>query len=139
MKNNDGFNPQVDFEPRIEAFWRVGGFHPDQETYDKRSKDVEVHKKELKNNRFAKRKIEEEPDDTVGHFIQYLGHPVLQLRHEKPLKPLEPRPVSTNSEEQGELREPNLTHIPVSKYDPGFYGLEKIRRHGTNIPGRSDQ
>lgn len=103
---------------------------------------MEDHKKELKNNRFAKRKMEEEPDDVVGHFIQYLGHPVLQLRHENPLKPLEPRPASSVSEGQGNTqsapREPNLTHIPVVKYDPGFYGLEKIRRHGTNIPGRPD-
>lgn len=124
----------------MEAFWRVGGFHPDQETYNSRKKDIEDHKKDLKNDRFAKRKIQEEPDDPVGHFIQYLGHPLLQLRHADPLKPLEPRPSPVSSKEGREetktaLRDPALAHIPVLKYDPGFYGLEKIRRHGTNIPG----
>lgn len=118
---------QIDFEPRLEAFWRVGGFFPDQETYNERKKDKEDHEKELKQNRFAKRKFEEEPEDVVGHFIQYFGHPVLQLRGTKPLKPF-----SVDS-----LPLPDLSKVPAVRYDPGFYGLEKQRRHGTNIPGKS--
>ncbi|XP_046685245.1 uncharacterized protein LOC124370984 [Homalodisca vitripennis] len=136
------YETEIDFEPRIEAFWRVGGFHPDQQTYDERKKDKEDHEKELKTNRFAKRKIKEEPDDLVGHFIQYIGQPILQLRSSRPLRPLEPRlsSTSTTAIEEGVTSvkphlTPDLSQVPVLRYDPGFYGLEKIRRHGTNIPG----
>lgn len=110
----------------MEAFWRVGGFYPNQETYNERKKDKEKHEKELKQNRFAKRKIEEDPEDTVGHFIQYFGHPVLQLRAHQPLMPFL----------DSSLPQPDLSKVPVIRYDPGFYGLEKIRRHGTNVPGK---
>jgi len=131
------FDTEIDFEPRIEAFWRVGGFYPDDETYNERLKDKETHKKELKNNRHAKRKIQEEPEDLVGHFIQYVGTPVLQLRHSLPLRPLElkSQPEPSTEQEADVTRDPDLKQVPVLRYDPGFYDLEKIRRHGTNIPG----
>uniref|UniRef100_A0A1B6LLN1 28S ribosomal protein S30, mitochondrial n=1 Tax=Graphocephala atropunctata TaxID=36148 RepID=A0A1B6LLN1_9HEMI len=138
------YETEIDFEPRIEAFWRVGGFYPDQKTFEDRKKDKEDHEKDLKTNRYAKRKIQEEPEDLVGHFIQYLGQPILQLRSSRPLKPLETRlPLAHTS--ATEVTEgvtsskphlmPDLSRVPVLRYDPGFYGLEKIRRHGTNIPG----
>ncbi|XP_054286399.1 uncharacterized protein LOC129002546 [Macrosteles quadrilineatus] len=123
------YHTEVDFEPRIEAFWRVGGFYPDNETYKKRVKDKEDYEKELEKNRHAKRKNEEDPDDLVGHFIQYIGTPVLQLRHPQPLRLLEWQSSETANSEF------DLQHVPSLRYDPGFYGLEKIRRHGTNIPG----
>lgn len=110
----------------------MGGFYPSQETYDERKKDIEDYKKELKTNRHAKRKLTEEPEDLVGHFIQYTGQPLLQLRTSKPLRPLDPQKnISTDSD-----MEPDLKQVPVVRTDPGFYGLEKIKRHGTNIPGR---
>lgn len=106
----------MDYEPRQEAFWCVGGFYPSDEEYNKRKE-----KKELS---------EEELNEKVEHWIQYLGSPVIQVRHALPLDILDTNGISNEQEEK------SLNVAFAECYDPSLtYGLEFNRRFGTNIPG----
>jgi len=105
----------VDYKPRLEAFWLVGGFHPSEEMIEEREKE----KKTL---------TDEEKKAPVEHWIQYLGRPSIQVRSSLPLEILD-TDVATAEDD-------NITKIPVANYDPPLtYGIEKKRRFGTNIPG----
>lgn len=64
---------QVDYDPRFEAFWRVGGFHL--------SKEDEALRK-------AKEIPKELIDLPIDRFMQYFGSPLLQLRSKLPLPAL---------------------------------------------------
>ncbi len=64
---------QVDYEPRCEAFWRVGGFYLTEE-------DRKLRK--------AKEIDESLLEDPIDRFFQYYGAPVLQLRNKLLLPPL---------------------------------------------------
>lgn len=101
---------QIDYDPRVEAFWVVGGMEPTNWTVKSRKgqswlKDM-VNAPENRN-------------------IQYVGYPVLQLRHAEPLCPII---------ELSESENPDLT-VPYFQYDPRVLGLQLQRRHGTSIPG----
>lgn len=140
---------QIDYEPRLEAFWKVGGFNPDEETYSKRKKDKKDTEKEAKKlaykNEIANEKIVE-PDEPVDHWIQYFGTPILQLRHNLPLLPLAQLPQLSskgeNEERKGESEEisgqaPVVYEVTSYKYDPTYFGYEFDLMHGTNIPGKN--
>lgn len=130
---------EIDYEPRLEAFWKVGGFHPDDETYNKRKKDKKDAEKEAKKS-ILKKEIDStkfvEPDESVDHWIQYFGTPILQLRHSLPLRPLVQLPqLSSESDPATSGQTPVVHEVTEYKYDPNFYGFQSDLRHGTNIPG----
>ncbi|XP_071449640.1 large ribosomal subunit protein mL65 [Hetaerina americana] len=101
---------QVDYEPRIEAFWAAGGMEPSYSTWKSR-KNIEW--------------LSSLADDPVDRYIQYEGFPILQVRHPLPLPPVVDLQTSTNPEYE----------VPHFKYDPRVIGISLQRRHGTNIPG----
>lgn len=61
---------QIDFEPRLESFWRVGGFY-----------NTENDRKLRKEKNVDSSMIE----DNVDRFFVYYGRPILQLRSKQPL------------------------------------------------------
>ena len=150
---------QVDFDPRLEAFWRVGGFHPTKE-------DRELRK--------AKQLAEFMIDAPIDRFFQYFGSPLLQLRSKLPLSALPelnwqvPADVEDETSASSELlssseqpsleKEPSLpeseavaksedgneaveeSHIyPLQsyRYRPDTYlQIKRERIHGAVIPGK---
>lgn len=131
---------EIDYEPRLEAFWKVGGFYPDQETYNKRKKDKEDAEKEAKKMVLKKENIKKpvEPDELVDYWIQYFGTPILQLRHSLPLLPLAQLPQLSSKGENAQVpseQTPTVYEVTSHKYDPTFYGYQFDLKHGTNIPG----
>ena len=101
---------EVDFEPRVEAFWFAGGIDPPHIL--KQSKEAREFTKEYAN-------------DPVDMPVQYVGSPILQLRHRVPLKEIIPKHESEN---------PELS-IPVYKFDPRVLGYKFEYKHATSIPG----
>ncbi|KAG8225414.1 hypothetical protein J437_LFUL004614 [Ladona fulva] len=101
---------EVDYHPRLEAYWVAGGMEP---TY--------MTRKAKKNFAFMK----EYADLPEDRHIQYVGNPILQLRHAEPLPPRSEFDTSKNVDQD----------IPFFKYDPRVLGLSLNRRHGINIPG----
>lgn len=142
---------QTDYDPRLEAFWKVGNFYPDNETYEKRKEELEKQRDEKK-KKILKTKDPKEiiPEEYVEHWIQYFGEPCIQLRHILPLSPLVHAPLkiidSEKTLDKGETVEKEeivdntkqdlVLPVPKHRYDPGYYGFQQEKRHGTNIPGK---
>ncbi|CAK9809468.1 28S ribosomal protein S30, mitochondrial [Anthophora quadrimaculata] len=101
---------EIDFEPRIEAFWFIGGV--DRSTMSKRSRK----------NISSEEKYINEP---INMPVRYVGSPILQLRHLIPLREFVSLAESTN---------PDLT-VPKFKYDPRVLGYSFAHKHATCIPG----
>ncbi|XP_063368268.1 large ribosomal subunit protein mL65 [Cydia amplana] len=101
---------QVDYDPRHEAFWFVGGVHLSRRVIRKRAEFPWQRDKLL------------EPKNRT---VQYLGKPLLALRGHLPLKPLMPYSEATNPEFQ----------VPKFTYVPQNVGYVMSLRHATNIPG----
>lgn len=103
----------MDYDPRVEAFWSVGGFHPSPEVYNERKENDDL--------------TEEEREELVEHWIQYIGSPIVQMRSALPLDVLD-----TSSLPDSDVSET----VPMFSYDPTLtFNIEQERRHGTNIPG----
>ncbi|XP_046825717.1 28S ribosomal protein S30, mitochondrial [Vespa crabro] len=101
---------QTDFEPRVEAFWLVGGIEPS----GLQSK--------------AKKRIHwmrQYAYDPIDIPVQYYGNSILQTRHNLPLKEI----MSLS-----ECEDSSLT-VPQFKFDPRVLGYTLNRKHATNIPG----
>jgi hypothetical protein len=62
----------------------------------------------------------------IDRWFQYLGSPILHLRHELPL----PAVVEMNESESSDF------DVPFFRYDPKVIGFHDERRMGTNIPGK---
>ncbi|KAJ8714549.1 hypothetical protein PYW07_002774 [Mythimna separata] len=101
---------QIDYDPRHEAFWFVGGIDPSERLVNWR-KQYEWLKDRL--------------HEPVDRPVQYIGTPMLTIRNRQPLKPL----VPYSDAENPEFRVPAVTHVPILT---GYY---ESFRHGTNIPG----
>nr|CAD7428229.1 unnamed protein product [Timema monikensis] len=101
---------QVDYEPRLESFWSLGGLAPPEA---------------MRKSKLGCKWTEDKADEPIDRFIQYLGSPILQLRHEQPLPPL----VDHSEGENPELE------VPLFTLDPRTDGFFQEHRHGTNIPG----
>ncbi|XP_012528781.1 28S ribosomal protein S30, mitochondrial [Monomorium pharaonis] len=101
---------EVDFEPRLEASWFMGGLDPP--SFIKRFR---------KSVPFLKETV----DDPVDLPVQYIGQPVMQLRHKHPLREIIPLSDCEN---------PALD-IPAYKFNPLTLGYTLEMRHLTNIPG----
>nr|CAD7459808.1 unnamed protein product [Timema tahoe] len=108
---------QVDYEPRLESFWSLGGLAPPEAT-----------RKSKLGCKWTKDRADEPVDRFIQYCVvcvQYLGSPILQLRHEQPLPPL----VDHSEGENPELE------VPLFTLDPRTDGFFQDHRHGTNIPG----
>lgn len=129
----------MDYDPRLEAFWRVGGFYPTRDD-KKLRKEKGVSDARL--------------DEYIDRFFQYFGSPILQLRSNLPLPEIQIdeeklKPVKTEVNiALGELDEPTdiitagekaqLNNYPLQeyRYDPKTYlQIPRERIHGAVIPG----
>ncbi|XP_052752185.1 28S ribosomal protein S30, mitochondrial [Galleria mellonella] len=101
---------QVDYDPRHEAFWFVGG--------------VDVPSNVIK---WRKQYpwLKDRLDEPVDRPVQYLGAPFLAMRSHFPLKPI----LEYSEAENPEFKVPKFT------YKPDTVGYFHAYRHGTNIPG----
>lgn len=102
-------NTQVDFDPRIEAFWHFGG--------------LTLLKETIKGRELAR--VKDIIDEPSNRPFQYIGTPLLQLRNHLPLCEILP---------MSDCENPDL-EIPACKYDPRAIGHAVKRRHGTTIAG----
>lgn len=101
---------QTDFEPRVEAFWFVGGIDPS---------GLEI--KSRRKFRWMRDYIY----DSINMPVQYYGKSILHTRHNLPLKEI----MSLS-----ECEDSSLT-VPQFKFDPRVIGYALDRKHATNIPG----
>lgn len=108
-------------EPRLEAFWFLGGINPSQ-------KKLEERKLRTKMTNLCVRKSYLDPslvDGPVNEPIQFCGEPILQLQSRYPL------PSAEDLLEE----DPRAKGIPHVPYEPKNLYLEKKFRHATTIPG----
>ncbi|XP_076230748.1 mitochondrial ribosomal protein S30 [Calliopsis andreniformis] len=101
---------EIDFAPRVEAFWFVGGVKP----------AASIRKSKLQVSW-----MKNHANNPVNIPIQYIGSPILQLRNQLPLKEIIPLHESENSE----------FSVPEFKFYPRILGYQTSYRHGTSIPG----
>ncbi|XP_050425346.1 28S ribosomal protein S30, mitochondrial [Adelges cooleyi] len=115
------FEAQVDYEPRIEAFWNVHGFAATKE-------DEEMRKK--------KNEPEENLKDPVDRWIHYFGQPTIQIRHKLPLPILPTNKLTVATSQSSGSDKFQEYDVPNYDYDPKIYlKLPYERRHGVSIPG----
>lgn len=100
---------EVDQEPRSEASWFMGIEPPP---------NVKKIFSRFEN-------IKEYADEPIDMPVQYLGQPVIHLRHRLPLKEIIPL---------NECENPALD-VPAFKFNPIVLGFPLARRHVTTIPG----
>ncbi|XP_032580726.1 39S ribosomal protein S30, mitochondrial [Drosophila sechellia] len=103
---------EVDYNPRHEAFWAVGGVDPPKNV--QKSKKGREWQKDMAN-------------DSVDRLVQYTGAPYLALRHRKQLSPWKTEAESENLELSKQL--------PRFKHDPRTLGYSTKHQHATNVPG----
>lgn len=100
----------TDIDPRHEAFWFVGGIEP----------PVRIRK--MRQNSWQK----DFADDPVDRNFQYIGKPLLTLRHEYPLE----------SPMQFEQFSPDdISKVPEYRMDPTTAGYSYENRPAVTIPG----
>lgn len=102
---------EVDVDPRHEAFWFVGGISPPKMV------------KTIRGKCSWQRSIRNDP---VNRQFQYIGNPLLTVRHQNPL-PVVGSEVS--------FSEHALKEVPRVSQDPRTIGYSHSYRHGANIPG----
>lgn len=111
---------EVDYNPRLEAFWSVGGFKRSEEEHRVRTEKLE------RDDVPWEWKQEEGYD--LEHWFQYFGDALLHLRSTLPLEKISDSVEMSNDELS------KLNSIE-SRYSPEFHGFEKKRRFGTTVPG----
>ncbi|EDV44712.1 uncharacterized protein Dana_GF19982 [Drosophila ananassae] len=103
---------EIDYNPRHEAFWAVGG--------------VQSTKNVVNSRNGCKWQIKE-ANNSSDRIIQYSGNPYMCLRHHKQLAswktPFESNDVGLSQ------------NLPLFKYDVRCLGYNTEHRHVTNIPG----
>lgn len=100
---------EVDFEPRLEASWFMGSAPTDS----------------LRKFRESIEYLKEHVDDPIDLPVQYIGQPVMHLRHKHPLREIIPLSDCEN---------PALD-VPTFKISPSALTYSLERKHLTNIPG----
>lgn len=98
---------EVNYEPRLEASWFVGGEEPS-------CRDKAVRKKYRRNL-----------DEPKTFPIQYDGQPVIHLRHKHPLREFLPLSECENP----------AFDVPRFNFSAQVLGYKFERQHLTNIPG----
>ncbi|KAL0128903.1 hypothetical protein PUN28_003932 [Cardiocondyla obscurior] len=109
-KNLHLLHAEVDFEPRLEASWVMGGIPPPNK---------------IRKFRESLDFLKETVDDPMNLNVQYIGQPVLHLRHKHPLREIIPL---------SECENPALD-VPTFDFHPKVLAYFMERRHLTNIPG----
>jgi hypothetical protein len=69
--------------------------------------------------------LKDAADEPINRWFQYLGAPMMHLRHELPL------PAVLQMRES----ESPAVDVPFFRYDPKVIGFHDARQLGTNIPG----
>ncbi|XP_058823399.1 large ribosomal subunit protein mL65 [Topomyia yanbarensis] len=105
---------EVDYDPRHEAFWFLGGISPP--SLVRKIKEGIKWQKPYAN-------------DPYDRKMQYVGQPYLALRHRYPLEPFIQDNLNTLDLKQEDAL------IPDFKYDPTTVGYQTEQRHATTIPG----
>ncbi|KAH8264734.1 hypothetical protein KR044_006936 [Drosophila immigrans] len=103
---------EIDYNPRHEAFWAVGGVDPPKNV--RKSKEGHDWQKD-------------DANDSVDRLVQYTGEPYLALRHRHQL------PTWRTAEESS-----NLTlaqQLPRYKFDARTLGYSTKHQHAINVPG----
>ncbi|KAH8386570.1 hypothetical protein KR093_001238 [Drosophila rubida] len=103
---------EIDYNPRHEAFWAVGGVDPPKNVV-----------KSKQGNEWQK----DQAHDSVDRLVQYTGEPYLALRHRHQL------PNWRTAEESN-----NLTlakQLPRYKFDARTLGYCTKYQHAVNVPG----
>nr|XP_014102318.1 39S ribosomal protein S30, mitochondrial [Bactrocera oleae] len=103
---------EIDYSPRHEAFWSVGGINPPKNVV--KSKTGRKWQKEMAN-------------DPYNRLMQYSGKPFLAIRHRNQLTPWKNESESTNIE--------LAKTLPRFNYDPRTLGYVCSHQHLTSIPG----
>lgn len=103
---------EIDYNPRHEAFWSVGGIQPPKNVV--KAKEGRKWQKEM-----AK--------DPVDRLMQYKSSPMLALRHRLQL------PTWKNESQYVDAEQANK--VPRYQYDPRTLGFTTGYQHGTNIAG----
>jgi len=101
---------EVDWKPRLEASWFMGGVEPSM--YKKRRRKTIKY-------------FHDFIDESITVPIQYNGKPMMHLRYKHPLREIIPL---------SECENPALD-LPVFKYASQVIGYRLGRQHLTNIPG----
>lgn len=103
---------EIDYNPRHEAFWAVGGIDP--------PKNVVKSKEGLE----WQKDMAKQPYDRL---MQYKSQPMLALRHRHQLSPWKSESEYIDME--------RANKVPLFAYDPRTLGFTTGYQHGTNIPG----
>ncbi|KAH8421486.1 hypothetical protein KR009_009693 [Drosophila setifemur] len=103
---------EVDYNPRHEAFWAVGGVDPPKNVV--KSKEGRDWQKD-------------DAKDSVDRLVQYTGSPYLSLRHRFQLAPWKTPQESENLELSKQL--------PRFKKDARTLGYSTKHQHSINVPG----
>jgi len=108
--NNHLTTTEIDLQPRVEAFWSLGGIEPDKQL-----------RKSRKENDYFRGKEE----DPIDRPMQYRGKPCLSLRNDIPL----PQFIDRNSGLSIE------GDIPQWSCDPRVLGYKYKLSRASNTPG----
>ncbi|XP_037726460.1 39S ribosomal protein S30, mitochondrial [Drosophila subpulchrella] len=103
---------EVDYNPRHEAFWAVGGVDPP---------------KNVQNSKKGREWQKDEANESIDRLVQYTGTPYLSLRHRKQLSPWKTPAESEDLQLSKQL--------PRFKHDPRTLGYSTKHQHATNVPG----
>lgn len=103
---------EIDYNPRHEGFWCVGGIQPPKNVV--KSKEGRKWQKEM-----AK--------DEVDRYMQYAARPFLAHRHHLQLAPWKTEAEYTDLEQ--------AKTVPRFPYDPRSLGFTTGYQHGVNLHG----
>lgn len=103
---------EIDYNPRHEAFWAVGGVDPPKSVV--KSKEGRDWQKD-------------DAKDSVDCLVQYTGEPYLALRHRQQL------PTWKSAEESENLEV--AKQLPRYKHDARTLGYSTKYQHAVNVPG----
>ena len=101
----------IDLQPRVEAFWSLGGIEPD---------------KRLKKIRKEDKHYGGEEEDPIDRPMQYKGKPSLSLRNGLPLPQFCERDSGLSIE----------GNVPQWNYDPRVLGYKYKLHRASNTPGK---
>ncbi|KAH0950588.1 hypothetical protein HN011_007462 [Eciton burchellii] len=101
---------EVDWKPRLEASWFIGGVEPSSCAKQMRRKSKFFH---------------DPIDKPMTVPIQYNGKPMMHLRYKHPLREIIPLSECENP----------AFDVPVFKFSPQVLGYRFGRQHLSNIPG----
>lgn len=113
--NRHLFEADTDIDPRVEAFWFVGKFTP----------PLLVQRLRKRHPNFDK--FEKEP---VDRPFQFIGKPLLTLRHQNPLEPFQNLDFDSIN-----VPNENIPSENVASVDPLSLGWSTQHRHGVCVPG----